>query len=326
MFYSLKLFWKLVIALIILLVIKFSADYFSPDKNKTYQKDDIEVDEIQNIFLSSLNNYDISDKLIENLSNNKNLNFKVRVYSDVPIELILLELERNFSDKNVTLVAKDSIQNIKSNFRIYLNEEIKLTAEFTVDTTIKRNKGKLAFLIKIDRIDKTTKGIVETSEPISFLIVPDKSFQRSLRLFKDNNKRYYILISNEINDLIYKFGKNYSKLQTKNTVYNILRDFEHSNHIFFDSESDWLDENTFQIISYELKRNQITLIKTSTLSNLSDMEDDISTKIIEELSEIQSDEKRGFIITPKQYLSLSKIFPSLRKTGYKIVSVNEILK
>lgn len=324
MFYSLKLFWKLVIALIILLVIKFSADYFSPDKSKTYQKDDIEDDEIQNIFLSSLNNYDISDKLIENLSNNKNLNFKVRVYSDFPIELILLELERNFSDKNVTLVAKDSIQNKKSNLKVYSNGEIKLIAEFSIDKSISRNKGKLSFLVKVNDLDKLGKEVIESPEQISFLIVPNKSFQKNLRLFKDNNKRYYILINDEIKDLIYKFGKNYSKLQTKNTIYNILRDYEHSNGIFIDSKDGWLDENSIRTISYELKRNKISLIQTSSLVDLSDMDDDISSRIIEEISEMQSNEKRNYIITPKQYRNISEIFPSLRKTGYKIVSFNEI--
>lgn len=318
MFYFLKLFWKLVIALIILLVIKFSADYFSPDKSKTYQKDDIEVDEIQNIFLSSLNNYDISDKLIENLSNNKNLNFKVRVYSDVPIELILLELERNFSDKNVTLVAKDSIQNNKSNLKVYSNGEIKLIAEFSIDKSISRNKGKLSFLVKVNDLDKLGKEVIESPEPISFLIVPNKSFQKNLRLFKDNNKRYYILINNEIKDLIYKFGKNYSKLQTKNSLYNILRDYDHSDRVFINSKDGWLAENTIQTISYELKRNKISLIQTNSMIDLSDMDDDISSRIIEEISEMKSNEKRNYIITPKQYRIISEIFPSLRKTGYKI--------
>ncbi len=324
MLFSPKLFWKLISAFIILLLIKFSVDYFFPDKRKQYQKDAIEIDEIQNIFLTSLKNYDISDNLIEKVSNDKTLNFKVRVYSDVPVELILLELERNFSDKNVTLIAKDSIQSNKSNLKLYSNGEILLIAELSIDKSITRNKGKLSFLVKVNDLDKLGKEIIESPEPISFLIVPNKSFQKNLRLFKDNNKRYYILINDEIKDLIYKFGKNYSKLQTKNTIYNILRDYEHSNKVFIDSKYGWLDENTVQTISYELKRNKILLIQTSSVIDLSDLGDEISSRIIEELIVIQSNEKRNYIITPKQYRNISEIFPSLRKTGYKIEDFSEI--
>lgn len=325
MFYSINLSWKLLSAVLLLLLIKFSFDYFFPDQNQASRKEDIGLDEIQNIFLSSLNNYDISEKLIKKVTNNKNINFKVRVYSDVPIELILLELERNYSDRNVTLITKDYINNNKSNFNVYSNGEIKLSAELLVDTTIKRNKGRLSFLIKIINVDEISKEILETSEPISFLIIPNKSFQKNLRLFKDNNKRYFILISDEIKDLIYKFGKNYSKLQTKNTIYNILRDYQHSNKIFIDSKDEWLDESTIQTITYELKRNKISLIQTSSMTDLSDMDDDISTKIIEQIREMQSNEIRKYIITPKQYRNISELFPSLRKTGYKIVSVSEFL-
>ena len=322
MLFSFRLLKILVGFIIALLIIRISTDYFFSVQNNSHKKTDIDTNEIKNLFISSLSNYDISDDMIKSESNDDYYFYNVKVYSDVPIELLLLELERNFVDKNVQIKTKDSVNNQVSYCSIYSNEEIKLSARLSVDKSKTRNKGKLSFLIKVNDSDDLVKEIVETPEPISFLIIPDKSFQKKLRIIKESDKKYFVLINSEIKDLIYKFGRNYSKLQTKNAVYNILRDFEQLNKIFIHSGDNWLDSNTIRTITYELKRNKIFFYDLELLNDLTDLDEDISKKVFSELSDLSSNDKRDYVITPKQYLIISKLFPSMRKTGYQIVSSN----
>lgn len=320
-----KLFKVLSGVLLSLIIIKISLDFYARNVENITLKENISKEEISKIFLSSLNSFDISEKMITKLSDLNVEHFKVNVYSDVPIELILLEFERNFTDKNVTITSKDSIQNKRTICKIFSDNKPILKCDLIVVDTLIRNKGNISFIIKTNEPDEIDKEIIESPEPISFLIVPAKSLQKTLRILKENNKKYYFLINDEIKDLIYKFGKNYSKLQTKNTLYNILEDFDHSNKIFIQNDEQWLEKSTLQLITNELKRNKISIFYTNDFVDLTEETKYPIEKINLELMKINPSETKIFTIKAKQYLELSKLFPSLRKTGYKIINISSIL-
>lgn len=320
-----KLFKILLIVFITLVVIKISLDYYIKNLENITEKESITKEEINEIFISSLRNFDITEKMIvKNLKNDLDY-YKVNYYSDVVIEQILLEIERNFSNKNVEIKSKDSIQNKLTVCKIFSNEKLVLVSYLIQADSLYRNKGNLVFLIKTNNPNEIENDILQSPEPLSFLIVPGKSFQRGLRLIKENNKNYFILINDEIKDLIYKISNNYSKLQIKNTIYIILKTFEHSNRIFIQNDNQWLEQQTLEIILYELKRNKIEPIFTNSFIDLTNEDNTIIEEVNHEIMTIKSDGKKIFIITANQYINLSKIFPSLRKTGYKIVNVSSVL-
>lgn len=318
------MFKILSIILTLLLSLNLSLEFILPDSNQDI-KSEINNDELKDIFLSSIKNHGLSDELVQEVSDNKSLFYKVKVYSDLPFDLLLLELERNFSDKNVTIVTKDSIQNNQSVCNIYVNGELRLKAIFIIDKNISRTKGKISFLVKLKNSSDIIEKVFDAPEPISFLIIPDKSFQRNFRIFNQNNKKHYILISNESKDLIYKFNKSYSKTFIKNILYNIIRDLNVSNIIFFDSNNDWSDQNLYNLIEYELKRNKISLFQTKYFSDLTELDEDLSSYLLDDIFKMSLDEKKVYIITPAQYLKVSNIFPSIRKNGFKVVDITEVI-
>jgi len=322
---SLKLFKILISILVIILALKFFIDYFFPNPKELIQKEEIDSVEIESILLSSLNNFDISDKMIQRESHNEIINYKVKVYSDLPIELILLELERNFYYKNVEIKTKEVISNQKSVCNIYSNEQLKLEVEFLIDKSITRNKSLITFLIKINSANQLSNEIIESSEPISFLIIPDRSLQQNVISLKKSNKKYFILISNEIKDLVYKLNNNNSEKQIINTILRILKDFDHSSGIYIYSDGNWLNQRTIEIISRQIKKEKKTLFYTKEFIDLSESDDDISSQILEDLSRKSNQQKNIYILNAEQYLNLYKLFPSFRKSGYRIVRINDLL-
>lgn len=321
---SFKSFKILFSILIILLLLKFLTDYFYSNASQSNPKDDINSETIESIFLSSLNNFEISEKLIQREIDKEKIRYKVKVYSDLPIEMILLELERNFSDKNVELINKDAIPYQKSLCNIYSNGEIKLEAELSVDKSLTRNKGSISFLVKINNPDQLNKEIIESSEPISFLIVPDRSLQQNVISFKKNNRKYFILINPEIKDLVYKLNNNNSEKQVINTINRTLKDFENSSRIYIYSDGSWLNSRIIETISRQVKKEKKSLFYTKEFTDLSESDEDISFEIIEDLSRMSPQQKRIYIITSEQYVRLHKYFPSFRKSGFRIVSITEL--
>lgn len=322
MFRSVKFLITLLLFFIVIISTNAYLDNYLKEQNIITEKSDISDKELENIFLNSLKNFDITEQMIAKLSNGNIMKYKVDVFNDIPLDMILLELERNFADKNVNISTKDSIIGKRSVCRIFSNKELKLISEFSIKEKTLRNKGNLVFFIKINKPNEIKNEILDSPEPVTFLIVPNKDFHRMIRTIKEKNKRYYIYLNEEIKDLVYKFGKGYSKLQTKNTLYNILRDFEHSNRIILNTSEDWLNENEINIIKYELKRNNIKVIDDKIMIDLTDSDDKTYDRIKEDISLMNKDDIKTYMINSQQYIELSKHLPSIRKSGYKILNIS----
>jgi hypothetical protein len=325
MFNSLFVLKVLIGLVIVLSIIKSITLYYFKDEFKLNSKRELSEEEIKNVFVHSLNSFDLTEKTFTVFSADDIEKYKVNVFSDIPIEIILLELERNYFNSNVNIVAKDSIHNKSTVCKIISKGKIIIQADFSINEKIKRNKGIISVVIKANSSDDILKEIFESPEPISFILVPSKSFHKSFRLLDDHNKKYLIYINDEIKDLIYKFGKNYSRIQIKNTLYNILRDFEHSNKVIVELQNEWIDSTTKELITLELRRNKINVYDSNIFIDLSEEDDYVSDKLISIVNEMSSEEKRIFKIAPEQFSEIVKIFPALRKSGYKIVSLNQTL-
>jgi hypothetical protein len=324
MLYSIKVFKILITIAFLLLLFNLGLKYFIPDY-KTHTDSDISIDEVRRIFLASLNNFDITDGMIKEDLTEELIKYKIDIYSDVPIELILLELERNLYGNDIKILCKDSILNKISVSKIYLNNEQIINATFIKNNEgLTRNKGNISILIKLNSSDDVNQLLLDSTEPISFLIIPDKSFHKIIREFKNHNKQYFIFLNDEINELVYKFGVNYTKLQIKNSINNIIRDFEHSMKIFIDIKGMLKNLDIFNVITYELKRNKISLVNVETFKDLSN-EDDYKNEFLKEVYALRNNDLRNFIITPKQYPIISELLPQIRKSGYKVIPITRII-
>jgi hypothetical protein len=319
MLHSIKTFWVLITIFFVLTITKISLDYFTRNDNDKSDVDYISPQEAEKIFLASLKNFDIPDSLIFSETQKKIKNYKVTSYSNLPIEVILLELERNFSGKNVSISTTDLMQEKGSICKIFLDNELIIKVEFNKREKFERNNGVICLLVKVNNPEDVTNKILESPEKFVFLIVPSKSLYNTIREIKNRNRTYYLYINDEIKDLIYKLGKNYPKLLLKNTLYYTLRDFNNSSKVVINNTENWIDSVGYNLIVRELKRNKIKFIESKHLIDLTDTGDSAFENFNNEVISINPPVSKFFIVNSEQFAEISKVFPSLRKSGYKIV-------
>jgi hypothetical protein len=94
--------------------------------------------------------------------------------------------------------------------------------------------------------------------------------------------------------------------------------------IFIDIKGMLKNLDIFNVITYELKRNKISLVNVETFKDLSN-EDDYKNEFLKEVYALRNNDLRNFIITPKQYPIISELLTQIRKSGYKVIPITRII-
>lgn len=325
MFKSPRFFYTLTFLIIVVSVIRIALDkYFLVNVNKS-KTEPISKIEAERIFLKSLHEFQIDSSMFNYTTQNGDKSFNVKVFQDLPIDLVLLNLQKKFFGKEVLISSTELSRNKRSITKIISNNKILLKSEFIIDTSLTRIKNKLGFLIKVSKANEISKELLESTEQIAFLFNPSKVYYKPTKDIHNSNKKYCLLINEDIDDLIYKLDKSYSKILIKNTINNIVRDFDYFNTIIVDNSQEWLTQDKLNLIKNEFRRNKVNFVVQNTLVDLSELDDDIYNDLLNNIMKMKKNEDKIFIINRDQYLNIYRNFPYLRKMGYKIVNPTQLL-
>ncbi len=314
---------------LILLVINVLIDQYISAEKPELKKKNISFSEADSLFKQALKNYDITEKFFSIRKSKKNPTdslYSVRVYSDVPISLLLLELENLFSTTTAEIKSQEESINGKTITKIIIDDKTILTAEFVGDKNITREKGRIGFVVSNLDFSVDNSPILNTPEQITFLITPSESSKRFITKILSAGKRYALLLNDEIEDLNYKLHESYPVRRNKKSFENLFKHFPSAAFIAVDDNSDLFDSSIKDFLLKELEWRKAFYIKLSRFDLLNSYSLNSENAFSEMIKSMNKNETRIILIDSKSFTELLPVIPSYRKIGYKFVSATELLK
>lgn len=314
---------------LILLVINVLIDQYISAEKPELKKKNISFSEADSLFKQALKNYDITEKFFSIRKSKKNPTdslYSVRVYSDVPISLLLLELENLFSTTTADIKSQEESINGKTITKIIIDDKTILTAEFVGDKNITREKGRIGFVVSNLDFSVDNSPILNTPEQITFLITPSESSKRFITKILSAGKRYALLLNDEIEDLNYKLHESYPVRRNKKSFENLFKHFPSAAFIAVDDNSDLFDSSIKDFLLKELEWRKAFYIKLSRFDLLNSYSLNSENAFSEMIKSMNKNETRIILIDSKSFTELLPVIPSYRKIGYKFVSATELLK
>lgn len=314
---------------VFLLVIIIVIDRYIASEKPELKKKDITFAEADSLFRQALRNYDIGDKFLTVKKNKKNSSdfvYSVKVYSDVPVSLLLLELENLFSPTTAKIISHEESIGGKTITRIILDDKPLLISEFTTDKNIFREKGKIGLIVSNIDFSIDNSAILNTPEQIIFLITPSEQSRKFITNIFSAGKRYALLINDDVQDLNYKMNESYPVRRNKKSVENLFKHFPSAAFIAIDDKSDLFDSSIREFLIKELEWRKAFYVQLSRFDLLNSYSSNAVTAFGDMIKSMNKNESRIILVDGKDFYDLLPVIPAYRKIGYKFISATELLK
>lgn len=285
------------------------------------QKTELNSEEIQQRFEKALSNLGIESDWIKKKKKNT---YIVKVPKDLPITVILNEIDNSFDKSEVLITSDEKKINSSTSLKISSDNKVKLTSEFSYNDSIERNAGRIGiFVTDLQKLnDEKLKKIFNIPESFSILLVPSKKSLAILKNINDSNKNYSILLNDEIDDLEFKLDKNYSKARLKNSIRTIIGKFSNTDFYIIDNNSNLYASSIYHFIKEEFDKRKINLFLEDSVNNIKNDGKDFSDRITETKRRMQT----TIILSAEDFLSLQNEISEFRKVGYRFINPVKIIK
>lgn len=312
-----------------LLIVTIAIENYITSEKPELRKKDITLAEADSLFKQALRNYDISDKYLTVKKNKKKLAdsvYSVKVFSDVPISLLLLELENLFSFTNAEIRSEEESAGGKTITKIIIDNKPVLVSEFISDKNISREKGRIGFVVYNIDYSADNSAILNTPEQIIFLLIPSEDSKKFVTKVRSAGKRYSLLLNDEIKDLNYRMNESYPIRRNKKSIENLFKNFPSAAFIAIDDKSGLFDSSVKDFLIKELDWRKAFYVKLSRFDSLNSYSSNAESAFGEMIKSMNKNESRIILIDDKNFNELLPLIPAYRKIGYKFVSATELLK
>jgi hypothetical protein len=322
----------LFVAAIFFIVANIAADYFIEKDDKPLPQ--LSADQINLNFLSSLKNLGIKESWVKSKTANRNkkndslkYNYKVEIPADLPIAVVLSEINEMFDSELITVSVDETGINGKTNLEMSSGRKLKLIAQFYYNSEIIREKKTGAVILtnifSLTAEELTT--LLTTPEQFAALITPDKEANNTIKKLKGKGKEYIIFLDDNITDLEFKLKGNFNKTRTSEVLKNIAGKFKNASFIMVDEESDLYNSSIFNFIKDEITGRKIMLLKKAEAVFLQGSSEDINETFLTFMHG-ENEEPRLFLIDAENYFIIQQAIVKLRKIGYKFINPSLAVK
>ncbi len=308
-------------------------------KSKENKSESIEIYsmEVNRKFLNGVKGFGIKDEWIKIQKLNKNYGDSLKFYyivsvpADLPIALILNDINNSFSKGEIEYSSKearlkesrfkDNRLNRVSTLILKSGGFEKLKAEFSYNPAIQRTSCSVGFLVYGFNSSDTVQQNELINSPENFLAVllPSKDALEKIKRLKARDKDYAILLNDDISDLDYKFASRYSPERLKLSVRSVLGDFPKAAAYLYDSKSSFASSSIFQSIKNEFEKRNVKFLDINRFNLLDEMEtpDNSFDLILNHAGETQTE---LIFTSDDNYNKLKPDILKYRKTGFKFVN------
>lgn len=289
--------------------------------------------EVDNSFNTALKNYGFSSNWIKK-QKLKNINddslfatYKIQIPRNLPVHLLILELQDLLWNDDVKIISEESQDKKSTIVKLISDDHLKLAAEFDYNESIFREFGTLSFLIYDFPAEDKEKinELLKTPELFYVVLQPSESSKKLLSLLTKENKRYALLLDDDITELNYKLDPGYSEDRLKRSIREIVGTFANAAFIIVDDRSDLYESSKYHFIENEFVKRNIKLIPKSSLSFLEENKIGIESRFSDFMMGIKKNEERVLLVSADDFLSIAELIPAYRKIGYKFIYPGDII-
>lgn len=319
----------LFIVSIILLLLVIVVDRYISKQKPELKKKVVTIIEADSLFKQALKNYGIASNFISIKKNKKNpadSSYLVKVYNDVPVSLLLLEIENLFFPTTAEISSREETPGGKVVTNILIDNKSVITAEFISDKNLVREKGRIGFVVSNIDFGLDNSSLLNTPEQIIFLLTPSDESKKFAGKILSAGKRYALLLNDEVTDLNFKIDESYGLRRNKKSFENLFKYFPSAAFIAVDDNSDFYNSEIKEFIVKELEWRKAFYIKLSRLDMLSSYTGSTTNAFGEMIKTMNKNESKIILIDSKNFNELLPLIPAYRKIGYKFVSAIELMK
>lgn len=315
-----------IVQLLFILALLFLAANLVFDKlynTKPAENTELSFDEINTRFNNALSNLGMSEDWIKKKKGNDNtVILQVQVPKDLPVTLILQELNNVFKPGEAIIHSIEKTFDRKTVLNISSGDEVKLSAEFTYNNKIRRKSVRVGFLVTgLGKGEKTDSLLLIYPEAFAAILIPSKSSAEFVKKISKYNKEYIVYLNDEITELDFKLSDSYSNLRLKNSIRLIVGSFSKAIFFLVDDNSNLFSSSIFPFIKEEIEKRKIRLVEQSSFNNITNSpEEDLAENFRLKMEAMASGEDGLFIISSSDLISLQYELASFRKRGYKFTN------
>ena len=319
-----KIINTLFIAAVTLLFLNLVLNKFFLEE-KTEQKTEIPSAEIDSTFRSALFNLGIDEDWIKKQKRNDNIS--VQIPKDLPIVLVLREMNNVFDTNEVKIKSVEKKIGGSSTLSFISGEEEKLKADLIYNDKIKRKTVRVGFIVNRPKGNKETDSLLlEYPEQFTFMLIPSGSSAEFVEKIIKKGKEYIVYLNDEIEELRFKISDDYSSIRLKNSIREIVGTFPQAVFFMVDDKSTLHNSKIFSFLKEEFGKRKIRLIEESRFKKISSPEKENLSEIFNEaLIQLKGGEDKVFIISAEDFLSLNPEIVRYRKLGYRFTNTSALL-
>lgn len=251
---------------------------------------------------------------------NENVNYyTVNVPTDLPITVVIQELQNKFSNDSIIVISNEKRINGNSEIIINNKEEFQISADFIYNKTIERKGNSFSFLISdFENISKQKQDeLLSILEPFGIILLPSKENISVSELIKNFRKEVILLFNDEVRDIQYKIPPRYSEQRLRGIVVGVNTNYKAASFLIYDESSVYSNNKSAEYLINRFKINKINYLSSKYFENFSEE--------IKLQNHSPGKYNKIFIITTAQFNSIIEEIKSLKKKGNKILNPSEFI-
>jgi hypothetical protein len=305
---------------VILLLLNLAIDKIFLSRDSI--KKEVSEIEIEKKFKTALFNFGLEKdwvKKIQGENNETTFAYKIDLPADLPVTLILKEINNLFEGDNVNIESEEERINGKTILKLRSAAELKLISEFRYNSGLNRNAGKISFLLLdiLNLEENEDSTLLNSPELFDIVLIPSKESAEEAKKISRYGKRYGLLLNDEIPELKYNFKEAYSEARLKASVRDILSDFPEIKFIMIDKKSGLFSSKVFPFVEKEFLKRNLRLFDKNSLDLIDAQETEEIIKIFKRVADTKK--RRNILISAQNFILLQPEIIKYKKTGCKFV-------
>ncbi len=302
------------------------------------EKGEVSASSIEKKFLNNINSFGFKNEWItktkySSAASNEKIDdslkaYKISVPEDLPITVIINEINSSLKNDNVEIISKEEKINGKTKLFIYSKNILKLYSVIDYNNETRRKAGYVGIVISSlenlneDEVDQ----ILNFPELFGYYVIPSKESSLFVKKHLKLKKEYLVLLGDDIDDLKFKLKVDYSERRLKESIRSIIGAFPNASLILIDDNSELYNSSIFNFISDEFKKRNIKLINKSQMSDISnESKNQVQSSFRNIVKSNNSGWGKAIIVSAENFDLVKDEIIKLRKIGYKFINPSQIL-
>ncbi len=287
---------------------------------------------VDSVFASALKEFSVPDTSLKQARTKKSLiphKFTVTLTGDLPVPLILHDLQTRLAGYGIEVVAHEAKINGDTDIELISNDDqILFHVDVTINKTAIRSNSKVSVIIQgLDEASLSTKKkFCADIEETAFIILPSKENRQIVSLLRSGDNECIIELSDQIPDQEYKLLDEFSSKRLQQSLGAINSDIPGIFAFYVNTQSKFFHSPKFQVVKSALKDKKV--MTDRGLFNVPYQNDDrVFQEAVANILFRHQDNQRTIILVV-DYRNYPLLFPYLDKfikKGGKVVKLTAVL-